>query len=153
MICMKTVNILSFFLPLRPLYRAVWCIALTATFAICTLGGAQAQQQPALTFAELTQQLPTVEEGKLVEATFTFTNSSETTVVLTQVRASCGCTAVNWPREALAPGAQGTIKISYNTKNRPGYYQRSVQVYTNQSEAPIRLTLSGLVRKASQEGK
>lgn len=76
--------------------------------------------------------------------TFTFTNNSDTPAILSNVKASCGCTTPSWPHEPIAPGATAEIKVKYDT-NRVGNFTKYVNVSSNKSTQPIRLTIMGKV--------
>ena len=77
---------------------------------------------------------------------FKFINNGSTPVKIINVKASCGCTTPGWSREAIAPGEAGYIKAQYNTKNRPGSFNKSLTVTTNlETEKTKRLYIKGQV--------
>ncbi|MEY2905052.1 MAG: hypothetical protein RJA52_1068, partial [Bacteroidota bacterium] len=55
---------------------------------------------------------------------FKFTNTSNSTVMITSARGSCGCTVPTYPQEPLAPGATGEIKVRYDTQ-RVGSFKKT----------------------------
>ena len=48
-----------------------------------------------------------------------------------------------WTREPVAPGAKGIIKVSYDPKNRPGVFNKTIRVSSNAENADIVLTILG----------
>lgn len=76
---------------------------------------------------------------------FIFTNNSGRPVRVITVQASCGCTTPGWSKEAVAPGKSGFIKASYDPKNRPGYFNKSLTVTTDLGGNPVVLQLKGNV--------
>ncbi len=78
-------------------------------------------------------------------ATFKFTNTGEAPLVLNNVTASCGCTTPQWTKEPVAPGSTGEIKVSYNPKNRPGSFTKSVTVRSNADKPTVILRIKGCV--------
>jgi hypothetical protein len=78
------------------------------------------------------------EEGGSVTATFTVFNGTDEAIVLTSVKASCGCTTPNWTKEPIEPGKKGEITATYNPKGRPGGFDKTVTATTNTNE---RLTM------------
>ena len=48
------------------------------------------------------------------------------------MQASCGCTTPDWSKEPIAPGKKGFVKASYNPAGRPGNFNKSVTVTSNQ---------------------
>jgi len=78
------------------------------------------------------------------KATYHFTNPSTHPLIIYRVTASCGCTAVEWPKEAIHPEKTGTITVTYDAAN-PGRFRKTVYVYANIKNSPITLALEGTV--------
>lgn len=78
---------------------------------------------------------------------FRFTNAGDENLVITEVYTSCNCTASEYPRHEIAPGATDSIKVSYNGKGkRPGVFRKIVTVYYNGNTADgsyARVTITG----------
>lgn len=66
---------------------------------------------------------------------FTFTNNGTEPLILSNVRASCGCTSPSWTKEPVMPGQTGTIKVSYNTHNVGGF-TKTITVTSNAVDNP-----------------
>lgn len=108
---------------------------------------AHAQIGEGLTFEQETHDFGEIDElGGPVEHKFTFTNSSENPVKITNVKASCGCTTPDWTKDEIAPGGQGFIQARYNPANRPGPFNKSLTITTNQGNEPYRLYIKGSVK-------
>ena len=91
-----------------------------------------AQQAQTITFEEPTHDFGTIkEEDGPAEFDFKFKNSGSEPLKILNVRASCGCTTPDWTREEVAPGAEGFIRASYNPRNRPGPFHKTLTVTTN----------------------
>ncbi len=76
--------------------------------------------------------------------TFTFRNSSNKPLIITNVKSSCGCTVPTWSKEPVQPGATGSISVKYNTK-LSGAFNKTIQVFSSAKNSPIRLTVKGRV--------
>lgn len=87
----------------------------------------------------------TVEEGDKADKTFTFKNTGNQPIILSDVRASCGCTTPNWTREPVMPGQSGKIEVSYNSAGRPGAFNKTITITSNGTEATKVLTIRGNV--------
>lgn len=99
-------------------------------------------------FEETEHDFGTFKESDGVQTTdFIFTNSGNVPLILNNVRASCGCTTPQWTREPIAPGENGTIKVSYDPKNRPGTFNKTVTVQSNASNAALTLRILGKVEE------
>ncbi|MCC6722815.1 MAG: DUF1573 domain-containing protein [Bacteroidia bacterium] len=73
----------------------------------------------------------TITEGEIVEHTFSFKNTGNKTLLISDVQASCGCTVPVWPREPINPGKEGSIKIQFNSSNKHESIAKDVTVYSN----------------------
>ena len=76
---------------------------------------------------------------------FVVTNSGDSTMVITQVKSTCGCTVASHPTEPIAPGASDCIDITFTPTGRPGPFEKDVWVYTNTTPNRTRLTIKGIV--------
>ncbi|MEH0153936.1 DUF1573 domain-containing protein [Limibacter armeniacum] len=85
------------------------------------------------------------EEGGPAGVVFKFKNTGNQPLKLESVNASCGCTTPEWSKDAVLPGEEGYVKASYNPRNRPGVFHKSITVRTNgQPEVKV-LKISGEV--------
>ena len=104
---------------------------LVMAFLLSVCGSVFAQEaavaQPEIAFAERVFDFGSIHEeaGKVMHV-FEFTNTGNKPFTLTNVRASCGCTTPEWPKEPIAPGKSGFIKVTYNPSGRPGNFSKSI---------------------------
>ncbi len=103
-------------------------------------------QQPVITFEKTTHDFGKINEaGGRVTTVFEFVNEGMIPLVLTNVRASCGCTTPKWTREPIEPGQKGNITVTYNPNGRPGRFQKTVTVTSNATEPTTKLYIKGEV--------
>lgn len=76
---------------------------------------------------------------------FNFANMGKVPLVISSANASCGCTTPEWTKEPILPGKSGFLKVSYDPKNRPGSFTKTVTVYANVPNNTRVLTISGEV--------
>ncbi len=106
------------------------------------------QDKSKIVFEEMTHDFGAFKEADGVQTTtFDFTNNGSAPLVLSNVRASCGCTTPKWTRDPVAPGEKGSIQVSYNPKNRPGSFNKSVTVSSNAENATVVLRITGQVEQ------
>ena len=91
----------------------------------------------------------TVEVGDIPQGTpksieFSFKNTGNKSVLITNVKPSCGCTAADYTKEAVAPGQSGYVKATYNAA-AAGAFTKTITVTTNAEETPKVLTFKGTV--------
>ena len=105
---------------------------------------------PVLYFLETKHDFGKVKEGTIVEYTFSFLNRGKEILKINDVRTSCGCTAALVSSEKLKPGAEGTLKVELDTKNRSGKMSRTITIQSNDPRDPTKiLTVYADVEKES----
>ena len=110
-------------------------------------------KQSELKWTKETHDFGDIEKGKPVSYEFTFTNTTKQTILLTNVKASCGCTATNYTKTPIKPGEKGSVTATYNAA-APGNFHKTVTVTTNEEgAAPKVLIIKGKVEKAETEEK
>ena len=91
-------------------------------------------------------QYDTVVEGAVIEHTFAFTNAGSAPLAIADVSSGCGCTVPqSWPRDLIAPGAGGTIDVTFNTRGWSGEVDKRVTVVTNGEPSVVHLVLDGFI--------
>jgi hypothetical protein len=101
-------------------------------------------QKESMVFEKLTHDYGMIKQGSDGYCEFKFTNKGSTPLVLNDVRASCGCTAPEWPKEPIAPGKTGVIKVKYNT-NIMGAFNKSIMIQSNAINSQVVLRVQGTV--------
>ena len=86
---------------------------------------------PVITFANVTHDFGTIDEGEKVACVFKFSNTGDADLVLTSVLTSCGCTVSKFSRKPIPPGGSGTIDITYNSSDRSGKQTKTITVQSN----------------------
>jgi hypothetical protein len=105
-------------------------------------------QKPQIVFENLEHDFGAFKESDGVQTTtFKFTNKGEVPLVISNVRASCGCTTPKWTREPVAPNGSGEIQVSYDPRNRPGAFNKTVMVSSNAENGTTVLRITGRVEE------
>lgn len=94
------------------------------------------------------------EELGIQSAKFEFVNTGNETLYVTNVRASCGCTATDYSKEPIQPGGKGFVTATYNPAGRPGKFNKSITVTTNefQPTSVVRITGEVIPKPAAETG-
>lgn len=128
---------------MKRIFQLVTVFCLVATINI-----AFGQSKAKIVFDEAEHNFGAFQESAGTQTTtFKFTNKGDVPLILSNVRASCGCTTPKWTREPVAPNASGEIQVSYNPKNRPGAFNKSVTVSSNAENATVILRILGQVEQ------
>jgi hypothetical protein len=117
-----------------------------STLCMALMGVAMMAQQPVITFEKTEHDFGKINEGDgRVSVVFSFKNEGMAPLVLSNVRASCGCTTPTWTREPVEPGQTGSITVTYNPNGRPGRFQKTVTITSNASEPTTKVYIKGEV--------
>lgn len=109
-----------------------------AVYAIALSSGA------VFNWSETTFDFGKIQVGKPVTHQFSFTNRGGEPLIISDVKASCGCTVAEYSKEPIEPGSQGYVKATYNAAN-PGIFTKTVTITANTQEGTVLLTLKGEV--------
>lgn len=99
---------------------------------------------PVMTFDKLTHDYGTVEYNGNGVCYFVFTNTGKEPLILSNAKASCGCTVPSWPKTPILPGQSDSIQVKYST-NRVGQINKSITVESNANNSPLILRITGKV--------
>ncbi len=72
-------------------------------------------------------------------------NTGDEPVAIVAARASCGCTAPQYPRQAIAPGDTAVVTVTYNPAGRPGHFRKYIAVDLSYPDSRTKLDISGTV--------
>lgn len=93
---------------------------------------AQQAKFPTIDFEEKEHDFGNVEEGDVVEHTFKFTNNGDAPLIITDAKASCGCTVPSYPKNTpIAPGESGEMVVKFNTRGKPNQQMKQVRITAN----------------------
>jgi hypothetical protein len=97
-----------------------------------------------------------VMDGEKVTHIFKFKNTGNEPLIISNAKGSCGCTVPEWPKDAIAPGKSGEIKVVFDSKGKgaPGGKDDSKKVTITANTDPVDtyLTIKGKIDK-KEEGK
>lgn len=101
---------------------------------------------PRMEFTYTHLDLGRIVQGTKVDSVYVLKNSGGTPLVITDVRGSCGCTVgKDWPKNPVAPGAEASITVSFDSEGRSGRQDKTVTVVANTNPPSTVLTLSAEV--------
>lgn len=94
-----------------------------------------------------------IKYGDTVTHDFVALNTGGDILIIKDVRASCGCTAVKPDKTELKPGESTNIKVQFNTIGREGKQSKHVYVSSNDpSNSEIRLSFTANIVKEKVSG-
>lgn len=111
-----------------------------------TASGKEVEKKlPAFSFAETTFDFGTISSGEVEVHVFKFKNSGNAPLIISQVTGSCGCTVPKYSKDQLAPGEEGSIEVTFNSKGQAGQVAKTVTILANTIPATKVLTISAEV--------
>jgi hypothetical protein len=115
----------------------------SATRSITTTPATKTPSTP-VAWKETTHDFGDIKKGTPVSHDFTFENTTKQTVLITNVKAACGCTATDYTKTPIKPGETAYIKATYNAATS-GAFSKTISVTLNESQTPKVLTIKGKV--------
>ena len=73
----------------------------------------------------------TIKEGEIVVTEFIVKNVGDSDLLIHDAKGSCGCTVPQPPKEPIKPGDSAPIKVSFDSKGKPGSQEKTVTLTTN----------------------
>jgi len=104
---------------------------------------------PFISFVETEYNFGTVKSGVEAIHYFVFSNTGSDPLVISNVRASCGCVVPGWPKIPVENGKTDSLRVEYDTRIK-GAFDKTVSVYTNDARGMTELRIKGNVVKGKQ---
>ena len=80
--------------------------------------------------------------GIPVSYEFRFKNNGMLPLIITSVKASCGCTVTAYTKEPVEKGSSGFVRATYDAA-KAGKFSKTIAVYANTAEGMTQLTIKG----------
>ncbi len=100
---------------------------------------------PVMTFSQTDHDFGTINEGDVVEHTFTFTNTGKSPLVIVSAKGSCGCTVPSYSKEPIAPGGSGEMLVKFNSNGKPNLQNKTVTITANTEKGKETIKIKALV--------
>jgi hypothetical protein len=105
---------------------------------------------PVLTLDKASHDFGTITQGDVVEKVFTFTNTGNQPLIITNVQTSCGCTTPEWPRNPIMPGGKGEIKVGFNSAGKMNRQDKKLPIISNAVNDPAISFTTNVLAKEPQ---
>ncbi len=106
---------------------------------------------PVMKFTEAEFDFGDIKPDSKVRHTFTFTNTGKSPLLIADATASCGCTTPRWTKEPVAPGAQGTMEVQFDSRGKQGIINKQVAVRANTQPGITTIAIKGNVLSAATD--
>ncbi len=122
-------------------------VMLLPVMAMCALAETEKASENPVVFEETEHDFGTIKAtGGTVAYEYKFTNKGkEPVIIITVTNGGCGCTTPSFPKEPIAPGKSGVIKVEFNPAGRRGEFNREVKVRLSSQKKRVSLKFSGVI--------
>jgi len=120
--------------------KQVYLLAIAASLGLASCGGTSEETpinadvvgaSTEISFATSEYNFGDIAQGDVVEYEFEFTNTGENDLIIGSAKPSCGCTVPEYPKKPLRPGEKGKIKVKFDSANKIGPQNKTVEISAN----------------------
>jgi len=86
---------------------------------------------PVMTFDAKSHDFGDVKQGEKVSHTFKYKNTGADTLKIENIVSSCGCTVPNSYEKAVAPGANASITVQFDSTDKMGVVNKTLTILSN----------------------
>lgn len=127
------------------LLTALFMFSMVYSQDMASVSGATPLNKSGIVFETSSYDFGAIALNKTVSHRFTLTNNGNAPLIINRVATTCGCTASEYPHEAILPGKSADIVISYNAAST-GAFSKSATVYSNAVDETVVLKIKGVVQ-------
>ena len=101
---------------------------------------------PVIEFISKVHNFGKINQGDKVSFNFKFKNVGEADLLISEARATCGCTVPDYPKTAIKSGESGIIKVSFNSERKIGPTEKSIYIACNTKEGNVELKINADIK-------
>lgn len=117
----------------------------TDTQELAAVASVDTANAPVFKFEKEVYDFGEIKEGEKVTYDFKFKNIGNSPLIISSATATCGCTIPEYPKEPLAPGAEGLIRVVFNSAGKAGMQNKIVSITANTVPSLTELNILGNV--------
>jgi Protein of unknown function (DUF1573) len=112
---------------------------------LATVASVDTANAPVFKFEKEVYDFGEIKEGEKVTYDFKFKNIGNSPLIISSATATCGCTIPEYPKEPVAPGAEGLIRVVFNSAGKAGMQNKIVSITANTVPSLTELNILGNV--------
>jgi len=105
----------------------------------------QKEKFPEMSFEEEVYDFGTITAGETVEHEFTFKNTGDAPLVISNAKASCGCTVPSWTKDPIQPGESGNMLVKFNSRGKKNQQNKMVRITANTEKGTETIRIKAFV--------
>ena len=84
---------------------------------------------------------PKTQEGQILHHTFVVENSGDAPLIISEYEVACPCTKLTLPDHPINPGDIAELELTFDTKGKYYFQDRTILVHTNTSKGIHKLRM------------
>lgn len=96
-------------------------------------------------FSSYVKDLGTISAGEKIITYFQYENIGDAPLLISSIKAGCGCTVPRWNEEPLEPGGKENIKIIFDSSGKHGNQNIRITVNSNARNSVMNLVIKASV--------
>ncbi|QBA64672.1 DUF1573 domain-containing protein [Muriicola soli] len=121
----------------------------TANVQVAAERDQAAKNLPVMTFDKSEHDFGTISQGTPQETIFSFTNTGNAPLIITNATSSCGCTVPEYPKNTpIAPGESGELLVKFNGTGQ-NQVTKTITVSANTEKGSELLRIKAFVQPGS----
>ena len=121
----------------------------TETETVATASETAPADAAAFKFVKESFDFGQITDGEKVSYDFKFTNIGKSPLIITSATATCGCTVPDYPKEPVVPGAEGVIRVVFDSAGKLGMQNKVITITANTVPEITQLNILGNVVNAT----
>lgn len=106
----------------------------------------QMKKAPKIVMQTETFSFDTVRKGDPVECKFHFKNEGKSTLIIRDIKTSCGCTAGSMEKMVYLKGEEGDVNVTLDTRRKNGHVRQTITIISNDPvKTESRVFIDGVV--------
>ena len=102
-----------------------------ATAKKAEIAHADSGKVPVIKFESTDHDFGNIKAGEKVNYTYKFTNAGTSDLIISDAKASCGCTVPNYTKEPVKPGGTGEVSVVFDSTGKSGSVTKTVTLTLN----------------------
>ena len=104
---------------------------------------------PVMTFDRNVHDFGTINDGEAQETVFSYTNTGDAPLVISEIKSTCGCTVPqDWSRAPLLPGESSKFTVKFNGKGA-NKTTKTVTINSNTQKGTESVRIMAFINKAN----
>lgn len=104
---------------------------------VCALFSANAFATPEIYCEQPLWDFGVVTDAASLTNRFLISNRGDSSLLITEVDSSCGCTVASLTDKQLAPNESVPLTVIFNPKNRSGKQHKTLRIHSNDPQTPV----------------